>query len=104
MTKKEVEIMKVIEIEAICQCIGPLKVKAVHRTAGSRTLTLVWSIAWERLAETCRMREVNTELSLEDKILIDVHLGKHSREDLVLLVRKWVVLEPLERVLALSLP
>ena len=50
------------------------------------------------------MREVHTELRLEHKVLVEIHLSEHCREHLVLLVLERIVLKPFERVLTLSVP
>ena len=104
MTEEEVEIMDIVDIETICQCIRQLQVQTVTRASGCTSLSEIWSIVRERLAEACRMREVHTELRLEHEVLVKSEFGKDSREQFVFLVSQRVVRQPLQRVLARALP
>ena len=104
MTEEEVEIMDVVDIETICQRIRQLQVQTVARASGRASLSEIWSIVRERLAEACRMREVHTELRLEHEILVKSEFGKDSREQFVFLVSQRVVRQPLQRVLTRALP
>ena len=104
VSEEEVEVVDVVDIETIVQCICPLEVHTVCRTSCSRSFSKIRLVARERLAETCGVREVDTELRLEGKVLIKVHLCKYSREHLVFLVSQRVVLKPFKRILALAFP
>ena len=78
--------MDIVDIETICQRIRQLQVQTVARASGCASLSEIWSIIRERLAEACRMREVHTKLRLEHEVLVKSEFGKDSREQFVFLV------------------
>ena len=104
MTEQEIEIMDIVDIETICQRIRQLQVQTVARASCRASLSEIWSIVRERLAEACRMREVHTELRLEHEVLVKSKFGKDSREQFVFLVSQRIVRQPLQRILARALP
>ena len=104
LTNEEVEVMLVALREAVVRCIGDCERAAIGRRARSRALTLIWQVARIRQAEACCMRVVNCELRTQRQSLDWGCIEIYSREQLVLLECYRVILLPLDRVLADTLP
>ena len=60
LSKQEIEIMLIIDVERIGQCIRDLKIQHIAGISGCGSLSLIRSVTRERLRETSRMVPVYT--------------------------------------------
>ena len=96
--------MSLVYVEKIVGSVGDCEVGNSARCTARCTLVIVTHEAGERLHIGCRVREIDTELRTQDKVLYGRILGVKHAYSLVLLKVHRVVLEPLNGVVSAACP
>lgn len=104
LTDHEVERVLVVHVEPVVDRVGYLERQGVGGVARCGALLEVGQVFGHRLSESGGVREIDAELRPDRQPLDGRRLGEERGKYLVFLVAHRIVLDPLEGVLAVTLP